>query len=198
MQKIERSAQPDCLRAGCPGWTKDFVAARERDPAHPFKWRSQACYREIRRQLSAMTMAHCAFCDGAIGVESRETVEHFRPKSAFPDLAYEWNNRFPCCDMCQSNKREMFDPDLLKPDAPEYAFSTYFVANFRTGELEPSPRSDEKARLQAGVTIRIYGLNLPARKKARKREWERFVDPKTCLDDYNYRFSLADKFCNGE
>ncbi len=180
------------MRASWLGWTKDFVAARKLNPPHPFDWRSQACYREIRRQLSAMTQAHCAFCDGAIGVESRETVEHFRPKSAFPDLAYEWNNLFPCCDMCQSNKREMFDPDLLKPDEPEYAFNKYFVANFSTGEIEPSPHSDDSERRKAEVTIRIYGLNLPARKIARKRTWENYRrDPKPCPDDYNYRFFLA-------
>jgi len=49
-----------------------------------------------------MTQAHCAFCDGQIGAESRETVEHFRPKGLFPELAYAWDNLFPCCDLCQS------------------------------------------------------------------------------------------------
>ncbi|MFA7239591.1 MAG: hypothetical protein WC091_05710 [Sulfuricellaceae bacterium] len=192
MHKMKRPAQPDCLNANWPDWTEDFVTARKLDPKHPFGWRSPACYQEIRRQLSVMTQAHCAFCDGAIGVESRETVEHFRPKSTFPDLAYEWNNLFPCCDLCQSNKLEKFDPALLKPDELEYAFDNYFVANFSTGEIEPSPHTDANARRQADVTIRLYGLNLPARKKARKREWEAYQrDAQAALDDYNYRFFLA-------
>lgn len=192
MHKMERSAQPDCFSASWLAWTEDFVAARQHDPKHLFSWRSPACYQEIRRQLSTMTQAHCAFCDGPIGVESRETVEHFRPKNTFHNLAYEWNNLFPCCDMCQSNKRENFDPALLKPDEPEYAFDKYFVANFSTGEIEPSPHSDEEARQKADVTIKIYGLNLPARKKARKREWESYQRGlQACLDDYNYRFFLA-------
>ena len=192
MHKMERPAPPDCLSASWLGWTEDFVAARKLDSKHPFSWRSQTCYQEIRRQLSIMTQAHCAFCDGPIGVESRKTVDHFRPKSTFPEFVYEWNNLFPCCDMCQSNKLEEFDPALLKPDEREYAFDKYFVANFKTGEVEPSPHSDENARQQANVTIRIYGLNLPARKKARKREWESYLrDSAATLDDYNYRFFLA-------
>ena len=192
MHKVERPAQPDCLSANGASWTEDFVAARKLDPKHPFRWRSQPCYQEIRRRLSAMTQAHCAFCDGPIGVESRETIKHFRPKSTFPQKAYEWHNLFPCCDMCQSSKLEKFDPALLKPDEPQYAFNKYFVANYKTGKLDPSPHLDDQARLRAKVTIDTYGLNLEPRKKARKREWENYCrDATPCLDDYNYRFFLT-------
>lgn len=191
MRKLERPAEPDCLHAGAPGWTQDYLAGRERNAAHPFRWRSDACYREIRNRLAAMTQTHCAFCDGRIGVESRETVEHFRPKSRFPELAYAWDNLFPCCDLCQSMKREQFDPALLKPDDADYAFSSYFVVNYKTGEVEPSPHADDTARHRAETSIRLYWLNLPYRTVARCREWEHYCrDPEGCLDDYYYRFFL--------
>ena len=77
-----------------------------------------------------MTQRHCAFCDGPLGIESRETVEHFRPKSKFPELAFAWENLFPCCDVCQSHKGERFDLHLLKPDDDDYHFERYFVVNF--------------------------------------------------------------------
>ena len=138
-----------------------------------------------------MTQEHCAFCDGRIGTESRETVEHFRPKSEFPNLAYTWHNLFPCCDLCQSQKLEKFDEALLKPDAADYRFEEYFIANYKTGELEPLPNAPTEIKRRAEVTIDLYGLKLPTRNKARLREWERFVrDPQACLDDYNYRFFL--------
>lgn len=191
LRKLERPLEPDCLHEGAPGWTEEYVVGRERNAAHPFSWRSNACYRELRHHLAAMTQNHCAFCDGQIGVESRKTIEHFRPKSRFPELAYAWDNLFPCCDLCQSSKREQFDPALLKPDAPDYAFASHFVVKYQTGEIEPSPHADDAARYRAEVSIRLYALNLPERTLARRREWEHYCrDPDACLDDYNYRFFL--------
>lgn len=191
MRKLVRTASPDCLRADAPEWSDDYLAARKADPRHPFSWRSQRCYREIRRELARMTQEHCAFCDGQVGTESRETVEHFRPKSLFPALAYQWDNLFLCCDLCQSSKNERFNEGLLRPDDADYQFATYFVANFHTGAIEPSPAADEAARVRAQVTIELYALNVPARKKARKREWERFSrDSAAHIDDYSYRYFL--------
>jgi len=193
LRKIERPEPPNCLRAGALEWTEDYLTRRKNNPKHPFSWRSDSCYKQIRQTLSMMTAAHCAFCDGLIGVESRETVEHFKPKSQFPELAYEWTNLFPCCDMCQSKKGESFDPALIKPDSEDYEFERYFVANYKTGEIEPSPSLEHKFQLAAEITIRMYGLNIPARTKARLREWGKFRQAlDACIDDYNYRFFLLD------
>lgn len=138
-----------------------------------------------------MTQMHCAFCDGRIGTVSKKTVEHFRPKSRFPELAYDWENLFPCCDQCQSQKLEKFDEALLKPDAEEYRFEDYFIRNYKSGTLEPLPNASQAARQRAEITLVLYGLNLPERNRERIREWEHFLrDPHPHLDDYNYRFFL--------
>lgn len=193
MRKMDRPQQPECLETNATKWTDAFVTARQQNSKHCFNWPQPGCYQSIRKRLSEMTQAHCAFCDGEIGIQSRETVEHFRPKSRFQSLAYQWDNLFPCCDMCQSQKREQFDDGLLKPDETDYAFMRYFVVNFKTGEIEPSPHADEPLQNRAKITIQIYGLNLPARSSARIREWEHFCrDPEPKLDDYNYRFFLDD------
>jgi uncharacterized protein (TIGR02646 family) len=192
LRKLDRTAQPVCLRENAPVWTEEFVTARQQNPAHKFRWRSDVCYGEIRQQLRGMTQGHCAFCDGPVGTESRETVEHFRPKSHFPKLAYQWENLFPCCDVCQSNKLERFDEGLLKPDASDYGFNRYFVVNYQTGELEPAPYASEEEQRNAQTTLVLYGLNTPARKQARKREWEFFsqMGDAANLDDFHYRFFL--------
>ncbi len=193
MRKLDRPSQPECLETNAAKWTEAFVTSRQKNPKHRFSWPKPDCYQSVRKRLSEMTQAHCAFCDGQIGTESRETVEHFRPKSRFPGFAYQWDNLFPCCDMCQSQKLEQFDDGLLKPDDDDFAFMRYFVVNFKTGEIEPSPHADEQLQDRAKITIRMYGLNLPARNSARRREWERFCrDPAPFLDDYNYRFFLDD------
>lgn len=138
-----------------------------------------------------MSQNHCAFCDGRVGTESRETIEHFRPKSRYPELAYTWDNLFLCCDGCQSAKLEKFDAAAVKPDEPTYQFHHYFLANYRTGELEIAPTADETRRESARVSIELYDLNKEARKQARLRELAHFGrDPEPILDDYNYRYFL--------
>lgn len=191
MRKLDRAPSPSCLATNATNWTEKFKSARQQDPKYKFSWPNPNCYKAIRQELSQMTQAHCAFCDGGIGIESRETVEHFRPKSQFPELAYHWDNLFPCCDMCQSNKRENFTDELLKPDDADYKFNNYFVANYKTGELEPAPHAEQAVQQRATVTIQIYGLNIPARNTARKRAFEYFNrDTSPIIDDYNYRFFL--------
>ena len=138
-----------------------------------------------------MTNMHCAFCDGQLGVVSQETIEHFRPKSKYPTLAYHWDNLFPCCNLCQSIKKERFDEALLKPDDINYAFYDFFTVNYHNGEITPSSHANLAAQTRAHKTIELFGLNTEARKEARKRELRHFSEALVpCIDDYNYRFFL--------
>ncbi len=191
MRKLNRPQQPACLADQAAQWTDSFIAARQQNPKYLFRWPQRDCYQAVRNQLLAMTQAHCAFCDGLLGTESCETVEHFRPKSRFTDLAYQWDNLFPCCNRCQSQKREQFEDGLLKLDEADYSFNSYFMVNYKTGEIEPSPHATSPMQERAKVTLNIYGLNLSPRNSARKRELEHYHrDPAPILDDYNYRFFL--------
>jgi len=191
LRKVIRNESPECLKAGAAAWTNKFVTAKETGLGQRSFLSNTACYKTLRKQLMAMTQYHCAFCDGGLGVTSRETVEHFRPKSSFPQLAYEWPNLFPCCDKCQSQKSGKFDEALLKPDEPDYSFENFFISNYKTGELEPLPNAPATIRNQAEVTIKLYGLNSKARANARLRELKGFKrDQEKYMDDFSYRFFL--------
>ncbi|MBD8216288.1 hypothetical protein [Erwinia persicina] len=133
MRKLIRIAQPPCLAARFMEWTDRYMTAREVNAATAFSWYSRACYQDVRTALLAMTQHHCAFCDGFVGTEGRETVEHFRPKSTYPQEAFLWRNLFPCCDVCQSAKLERYDNLLLKPDEENYQFEHFFICNYGTG-----------------------------------------------------------------
>lgn len=194
MRKLSRCDEPDILRENAARWTENYLHRKREDHAARFYWpdlKDGNCYQQIRAALGGITQNHCAFCDGPLGLESRETVEHFRPKSKFPELAYVWANLFPCCDICQSNKLEKFDEDLLKPDEHGYLFSAYFIVNHRTGAIEPSPQAIQSDQRRAVVTHDMYGLNSPVRKRARLRELENYqLRENPILDDFNYRFFL--------
>jgi uncharacterized protein (TIGR02646 family) len=172
-------------------WAQEFSLARQDNPAYRFSWRNKDCYQGLRQVLSAMTQGRCSFCDGSVGSESRETVEHFRPKSLFPNLAYTWANLFICCDVCQG-KGDRFDELLLKPDEQDYSFTRYFINNYKSGELEPNPAASEEDQQRAALTIDLYQLNKDRRKVLRLRELKCFKnrDEEDSIDDFNYRFFL--------
>jgi len=193
MLKITRPVCPPLLAAGSAKWADDFVTARAANSQAKFRWRSENSYQQMRASLLTMTLHHCAFCDGLIGAESRETVEHFQPKKDFPHLAYTWENLFPCCDQCQSQKGEAYHQDLLKPDHPTYEFEDYFICNVSDGSIEADPAASPPNQQRANKTIELYGLNLPTRKKARVWQLKLFVkdNGETPLDEFPYRYFIS-------
>jgi uncharacterized protein (TIGR02646 family) len=193
MFKAERGSWPQCLEAHYVDWTARYISARNENSAASFRWFSNSCYQNVRLQLLEMTHHHCAFCDGFVGSESRETLEHFKPKSQYPELAFHWENLFPCCDMCQSQKREKFDEMLIKPDHPDYLFADYFICNYDNGEIEVAPECSAEYQHAAAITLDMYGLNLPMRKKERLRQfraWNAMGD-EASLHEFAYRYFLT-------
>ena len=191
MLKFERPASPDCLVAGAAEWTADYLATRSQLPPPAFSWHNKGT--EIREALCAVTDRRCAYCDGPIGTESLNTIDHFKPKSKFPDHAYEWTNLFPACGVCQSHKSNKWLDGLLKPDVIGYEPQRYFRANHRTGDIEPHPNADASDQQRAVDAIGLFKLNLSDRAERRRKEILNFrKSPNNTVDDYNYRFFLID------
>ena len=190
MYTFIRDVSPACLALRWEEWTERYCSGDKN-----FRWYSPKCYEKVRQKLFDASLQHCAFCDGLTGAESRQTIEHFKPKErhAFPELAFHWPNLYPCCDQCQSQKGNQYDPALLSPDELEYHFDDYFVANYLTGEIEISPLASTENCHRARVILELYGLNLGIRTARRRREAQSFErrNPETeLLDDFSYRYFL--------
>ncbi len=198
MMKLERTPAPEFLQKNYKTWGYEFADKRKENPAYSFTWKSYEGKRinEILRGfLVSMTRNHCSFCDSyPLGTASHQTIEHFRPKSQYPLLAYVWHNLFLCCDVCQNAKNEKFDRKLLKPDKPDYCFEKYFVLNYKTGEIEANPSASESDQGRARITIEMYSLNKKERLHSRLHEYKKYQklcnDNDFCLDDFSYRFFL--------
>lgn len=197
MTPVERPPEPAFLAERCARWSESFVRRRAKDPACEFDWHevdgvpvNQLLMAHLRR----MTAGHCAYCDHfELGEGSRETIDHVRPKSASPELAYAWENLFPACDQCQQVKGERFDDALLRPDDARYRFERFFVFNSRTGALDPNPQASDEDQRRASVTIKLLGLNSPIRANARRRWFrDRFAPSRwakgRALHQLPYRF----------
>lgn len=210
MRQSQRGPRPHVLEEKrAEAWTKSWVdrrtawraaaAAGEPRRAPAFKWptyEGSALNHLLLPPLREMTRSHCAYCDGfPVDVLSRQTIDHFRPKSneRFEALVVEWTNLFYACSACQTYKGEGFDDELLKPDEAGFRFAKFFVYQPDTGELAPHPAASDADKRRARVTIQLFGLNDEGRPTDRKRWFERFTRAPEELDVVPYRFLFGEE-----
>jgi uncharacterized protein (TIGR02646 family) len=58
----------------------------------------------IKQHLFESSKDKCAFCECKPGEGGNIEVEHFKPKSIYPQLTFEWSNFLPSCRKCNSSK----------------------------------------------------------------------------------------------
>jgi len=194
MEKINRTEVPDWLKEKWQEWGEKWQSKyASTKKSKDFQWyrNKNQGYDELVHELSEMTQYHCSFCDAyPMGSRIPHSIEHFKPKTKFPLLAYQWDNFFLCCGICQK-KGDHFDEDLLKPDAENYDFDKYFDIKWDTGELIPNSDASEKDQRRAEITIRLYKLNEYGKPDDRIEELKKFDDSHSPeIDSFSYRFFL--------
>lgn len=194
MKSQSRLDEPSLLREGVATWTASWINRQQQ--GKPWRWpvkEGQPINRILVPILKTQTAHHCSFCDSfPIDSVSIETIEHFKPKSRFPEEAFHWSNLFYCCTRCQDSKREDYSELLLKPDAADYNFSRYFFCDFTTGILQPNPQAPADDQLRALITLQLYGLNSNGRPEDRKRWIARnAIQTDEHPDDRPYRFLFS-------
>jgi uncharacterized protein (TIGR02646 family) len=59
----------------------------------------------ITQTLLLMSFDKCCFCETKLNEESKYLeVEHFHPKSLYPDEVVSWTNLLPICKRCNGKK----------------------------------------------------------------------------------------------
>lgn len=66
----------------------------------------KAIWGKSKKALAGMSHQKCAYCESPINAERSAAVEHYKPKSLFPSLAYDWNNYFLGCGGCNGAKSD--------------------------------------------------------------------------------------------
>jgi uncharacterized protein (TIGR02646 family) len=194
MEKIERPDAPGWLKTNCEKWGSEWDELyRRTQKSSSFKWRQykKNGYIDLIKRLAAMTQNHCSFCDVyPMGRRIPRTIEHFRPKTRFPLQAYQWENLFLCCGLCQE-KRDAYDERLLKPDEDYYAFDKYFDIDWVTGELIPNQEASKEEQERARITIRLFRLNSNGKPEDRLEELKHFGQMSAPdIDEFSYRFFI--------
>ena len=120
-------------------------------------------HESIKEKLFASSFSKCAFCESKPAESGNIEVEHFKPKSLYPDLAFYWNNFLPVCRKCNDSKgdHDTGSEPIVNPsvDDPEKIFTYCFL------NIVPVSETD----VVAEKTIEVCDLNSERLYDARSR-----------------------------
>ena len=165
MRWVDRGPEP----AGVAGYARQFTQGWVDYFQNGVGGRpTDSHWQEFRPRLGERTDNICWYCerkcfaDSDVGGQS-PSLDHFRPISRFPHLAYEWTNWVFSCQRCNvDNKQDRWPTDgFVDPcdsdisERPEQ----YFTYDWLTGEVLPREDLSENARRKARDTIRALDLN---------------------------------------
>jgi uncharacterized protein (TIGR02646 family) len=165
------------------------MVAAAADPRSEAKrlWKRQnnRTFREIRNVLKKMAtgIERCMYCEDSQGI----AIEHFWPKSIYPERAFDWLNYLIACSECNSNvKRDQFpldetgEPFLVNP-VEEDPFDHLSLVT-TTGDYQPLSRKGD-------WSIEVFELNRTILADGRKDAW---VSIQSLLTDYARARERAD------
>ena len=99
-----------------------------------------------------------------------KSVDHYKPKQSYPELAYEWSNYRFASGRMNGRKRE-FD-DVLDPFEIE---DGWFCLDFVFFTVKPNPFLDVNLQNKILQTIDRLKLNDTLCKKSRQNDWNEFL-----------------------
>lgn len=169
MTPFRRRPEPDFWTGKEERWLSLAPAFGDRDPLNDWQHDNVSLGHQFRNRVRAPDdPCLCAYCDGSLKEQSRETIDHFLPRHAFPELSLSWWNLFPACDRCNSEyKNARWSCRLVRPDTDPV--DTYFDLDEMTGRLRPGAGLDWQTRVNVRLTIRVFRLNDVHRCEGRRR-----------------------------
>jgi hypothetical protein len=137
-------------RVRAPG--RIFLRATPRPTAR--QWASHDYWTRVSNDLHAGYGQICAYSCHWIPCTDGRSVEHFRPKSRRPRLAYEWSNFrlvFGVLNGCKGNREDLLDPFVIQPG--------WFAIQFPSLLVIPGPLAPRRRLRQIRETIAAIHLN---------------------------------------
>lgn len=169
MIQVTRTKKPDVLVQNAENWTNEYLNAKQvydnsktlENKKNFQNIEKRYNHNEVKTSLKKMFEKKCAFCESHIIHVDYGQIEHFMPKSKYPNLCFEWNNFLLSCSICngKSNKGDKFPLDqeggpFINPvdENPENYLKFEFDEITKTFLI--FPKND-----RAVTTIKELGLN---------------------------------------
>ena len=165
MRWIDRGPEPQGVQDYAQQFTQswiDYFQHKTGDRPADSRWR------DFRDLLAGRSGNVCWYCERLCQRDPDDTgkaptVDHFRPRSRFPELTYAWNNWIFSCRRCNADNKQDGWPPLGYVDpcatAPEEQPEQFFDYDPATGDIIPKPGLQPQARERALRTIDDLGLN---------------------------------------
>ena len=182
MRWIDRGPEPDGVFGYAGRFTQGWIDYFEnRAGGRP----EDSYWRGFRPALGSQTNNICWYCErqcyaGAESGGRAPTVDHFRPISKFPALAYVWSNWVFSCRRCNEDYKGNQWPEqgYVDPCADDVGErpERYFDYDAETGEIIPKTGLIGDARQKAWHTIEDLGLNKLDVRYYRFDHTQRFIE----------------------
>jgi uncharacterized protein (TIGR02646 family) len=140
-------------------------------PAKSKKGDFKPIWGDAKEALALMAHYKCAYCESPIAAESTGEVEHFKPKTLFPSLVYEWSNYFLACGGCNRaklNKWPAGGKEYVRPDEGDPPAFFLFGEDGSVAAVLLGEAGD--------LTIRDLKLNKPWLRRQRALEIQEALD----------------------
>lgn len=156
MHWIDRGPEPTSLATIRSRYTPGWVACYRDNPRA--KPPSDNRWQDFRNDLQTAFSGLCGYCEEVCKGE----IDHFQPKSRFPQLVYAWSNWIWACHDCNQFKGDKWPAGgyvnpcaKSKPARPE----SFFTFDTTTGEIIPKSSLTPSRYAKAQIMIENLGLN---------------------------------------
>ncbi len=213
MIQFTRTAKPNVLVQNAENWTTEYLQAKENynnlktSESKNILKNIENRYKhiEVKASLKTMFQKKCAFCESHITHIDYGQIEHFKPKSKYPEFCFEWNNFLLSCAICngKSNKGDKFpleneNGSFINPvdENPNEFFK--FEFDEVTNKFLIFPKNE-----RAFTTIKELGLNRENLSEFRTNELSKITfvineiinkNKEELLDKFISQFSQKDQF----
>ncbi len=165
MHTLDRGREPAGLAAVrnklTPKWVSYYRNNNGKKP-------SDAKWRDYHDDLARVFFSMCGYCEETCKGE----VDHFRPKSRYPERVYVWGNWILACHTCNHMKGGDWPPGgYVDPCArPRTAQpESYFDFDTKTAEIVPKKGLAAARRRRGSTMISDLALNAYHHRKTRVR-----------------------------
>jgi uncharacterized protein (TIGR02646 family) len=112
MIKVTKGKEPQVLIDNKAQWTSDLVALVKKYGSYesiPKNEKSDAIKNYAHPDITAALLgrggkAKCIYCESYVDITGYANIEHYYPKSLYPNETFSWDNLFVGCALCNTPK----------------------------------------------------------------------------------------------
>lgn len=214
MHRVVRNAPPESLVRKNQEWTTLLRA--NKDLQEDWDSFDRNTKEDIKVALKEMYQGCCCYCEGKVEPTSYLHIEHFKPKSRFKNLCYDYNNLHYCCERCNITKGTKYSTKMFSPTTHNPEQFIEYIGETASGKdatgrgtymievLKLNERRDlrnERAKILREFEVRISDINASVEKIVRndyRKDDTDLILPhvKTLIENIEDHMQHGESYCS--